>query len=191
MAFGRKSHEEGDPSAAEAQASNPRASSSSTSGEGESKPKEQPVEETQAPKLSEEELAKLPEHVRDAAKRQGGGVPRAAPKGGEGTLDRAFDPAHPELEPTPPPTEYRAAPVGPRDAAERPKYGDKPKNEDLAVGTRVRVRTVDPNAAPIYVAGAYVPREGVELAVDDIRNRSEAHVVQLLADPRIEVELVK
>ncbi len=135
-------------------------------------------------------LEQAPQAVKDAADKMGGEVPMAAPKGGEGVRVPPYESKVPELEPPPAPTEYRVAPAAPSELPERAGYGDKPKAEDLDVGARLRVRTVDPAAAPVYSGGVYVTRDGVELAVAEVRGRSEAHLAQLLADPRIEVELV-
>lgn len=152
--------------------------------------------ENEAPrKLTEAELSALPEYVQDAARRQGGAVPMAAPKGGEGELGAAkqpLDEAYPELQPPVAPTEYRAAPTAPSARAQREKWGERPTADDVeGAGKVVRVRSVDPNSAGFYVGGVRVSRDTTEVAVDEVRARSDAHLAALLTDPRIELQLKK
>jgi hypothetical protein len=183
MSFGRKKEDE---QAAASEASQPAAAA------GQKREAKEAPEDLAAPKLSDAELAAAPQHVKDAAAKHGGGVPRAAPKGGEGTLNVPADAAYPDLEPPPPPSEYRAAPTGPSDPPERPKFGEKPSLAQLAdPGLRVRARTLDPRSGGLYSGGVRIGAEPVEIAVDEVRQRSAGHLAQLLSDPRIEVELVK
>lgn len=135
-----------------------------------------------------------PEHVKAAAEKLGGDVPRAAPKGHEGPPAKLApnedDPnrAVPELEPALPPTEYRAAPYATtpkeRDAWDA---GARPSREDLETATTVEIRTTDPRSAGIYIAGIMVKPEPQKLAVETVRARGISHLAQLATDPRIEV----
>lgn len=144
-----------------------------------------------APKLTDAELAGAPQHVKDAAARMGGSVPRAAPKGGEGTLGRAVESPYPELEPPTPPAEFRAAPTAPGDAPEREAWdGGGVKLADLeAAGAVIQVRTRDPRSAGVYAGGVRVLPEAHDVQVDLVRARSAGHLAQLLADPSVEVRV--
>lgn len=127
--------------------------------------------------------------VKDAAARSGGEVPMAAPKGGEGTNTIAFEAPIPALEPPPSPVEYRVAPIAP-EQIERASLGTRPTLEALQSAERVRVQTVDPRSAGIYVAGVWVGREPTEVNLAEVKARGPAHLAALQSDLRIEVEAV-
>lgn len=157
----------------------------------------QQAEDLVPPALTDEELKRLPQYVQDAAKRTGS-VPRSAPKGGEGALlpvDEAYArqdalSAESQRKPIPAAEEFRAAPTAPGARPERDKWsGKRPSFDDVAaLGTVVRVRTVDPNSAGLYVGGVRVTPEAQDVEMDIVRLRSDAHVQALLGDPRIEVQ---
>ncbi len=147
------------------------------------------------PALTDAELRDAPQHVKDAAAKDGG-VVRAAPKGGEGELGRAVDAAYPELQPPTPPAEYRAAPTAPGELPEREKWG---QGDDRAIvnpkdvaepGSVVEVRTRDPRSSGVYAGGEHITAAARQVQVDVVRGRSADHLSQLLTDPRVEVRVV-
>lgn len=139
------------------------------------------------------DLASAPQHVRDVAERLGGDVPRAAPKAGEGlrTTGTALAPAAPELEPAPPPAEFRAAPTSPG-ASERASWPSGGVSFEASQQLeQVRVRTKDPASAGIFVGSVHATRDGAVVNLSEVRARGEEHVRALLSDPRIEVAPVE
>jgi hypothetical protein len=114
---------------------------------------------------------------------------RAAPKGGEGSNPAPAAAKFPELEPPPPPEEYRVAPVTPEDIV-REKFGERPNVEALRKAVHVRARTLDPLSAGVYVANEFIDRLGRVIPISQVTLRGEAHLAALATDPRIEVELV-
>jgi hypothetical protein len=124
-----------------------------------------------------------------AAARTGGVPPRAAPKGGEGTLAVVREVAHPELEPPPGPAEFRVAPAAPTEV-DRPTFGDKPDYKALRDALFIEVQTVDELSAGIYVAGVLVQRTPTLVEVATILGRGENYLKGLLADPRIQLRIV-
>jgi hypothetical protein len=140
-------------------------------------------------------LKSAPQYVQDAAAQGDGSVPLAAPKGGEGirvTVSTASS-VPTDLQPPPPPAEYRAAPSAPGDGDTEARDKTSLGYEDATKATRLSVRTRDPQSAPIMVGGVYVTREGSVVEVSQVRargGRTDSHLHALLSDPRVEVTRV-
>ena len=189
--LGKKKEEEGAAASSEgAQQKAQKPSAKAESGADPNVQAQKPEDEKPAP-LTDAERAAAPQHVLDAAERMGGSVPLGAPNNGDelGRV-RAVDGAYPDTAPVPAAGDYRAAPFAP--GAQRPERqawtGARPTLAELTEpGNVIEARTLDANSGGIYSGGARIGPDAQDIDIDLVRGRSDAHLAQLLADPRIEL----